>query len=319
MSKALWPKPVLSLESISCVFKLAGGRKIHAVDDVSLHVGERETIGIVGESGCGKSTLARLVLKLQRASAGSIVLNDEDVTDMPETAFRCRRGMLQAVFQDPNSSLNPRLRVADALMEPLHQLGLPYKEKHDRVRQSMELVGLPVSALQRHPHEFSGGQRQRLAIARALVGAPRLIVCDEPTSALDVSVQAQILNLLLDLQASQELSMLFISHNLAAVRQVSHRIAVMYLGRIVETGPGDSVFTKPQHPYTHALLQAVPKPIADQPHHVPVQGEIPSPFDRPKGCAFADRCARVQPRCRETLPPLSETTFGRQVRCFFPL
>ena len=319
MSEASPPEPILSLEGLSCVFNLAGGRRVNAVDDVSLHVGERETIGIVGESGCGKSTLARLVLKLQPASAGSIVLNGEEVAAMPEAAFRRRRHLLQAVFHDPNSSLNPRLRVVDSLMEPLHQFGLRYQEKLDRVRKSMELVGLPDSALRRHPHEFSGGQRQRLAIARALVGAPKLIVCDEPTSALDVSVQAQILNLLLDLQSSQELSMLFISHNLAAVRQVSHRIAVMYLGQIVETGPGDAVFTEPKHPYTHALLQAVPKPVADQPDHVPVKGEIPSPFDRPTGCAFADRCARVQSRCRATPPPLSETAPGHQVRCFYPL
>lgn len=311
--------PILSVEGLSCVFKLGGDRKVYAVDDVALQVNLHETLGIVGESGCGKSTLARLILKLQRPTAGSIALNGEEIATMSEARFRRRRRAIQAVFQDPNSSLNPRLRVSGTLMEPLHRLRLSRAEKRSRVSASLASVGLPETVLNRHPHEFSGGQRQRLAIARALVAAPDLIVCDEPTSALDVSVQAQVLNLLRDLQDASALSMLFISHNLAAVRQVSDRIAVMYLGQIVEIGPSDAIFSAPQHPYTRTLLDAVPQPVPDQPRHPPVVGEVPSPFHRPPGCAFADRCQHAQPRCRQAPPELTGTEPGRKVRCFYPL
>ena len=293
-----------------------GGRRLHAVDGVDLAVAEGETLGIVGESGCGKSTLARLMLRLLPPSAGRIHLLGEDVTTLSEAAMRPRRHHLQAVFQDPVSSLNPRLTIRDIVAEPLRPLGMGKATMHARVREMLALVGLPEDAGARYPHAFSGGQRQRIAIARALAGGPRVLVCDEATSALDVSVQAQILNLLADLQARFGLAMVFVSHNLGAVRHVSQRVAVMYLGRIVEIGPEAAIFDAPAHPYTHALLAAVPE--LDAPEEAPLAGEVPSPLDRPSGCHFHPRCPRAQPRCGSEDPPLLPFGTGHDVRCFFP-
>jgi len=294
------------------------GRTLRAVDGVDLAVGAGETLGVVGESGCGKSTLARIMLKLTRPSEGRVRLLGEDVTDLMESAMRPRRRHLQAVFQDPVSSLNPRLTVRDIVAEPLRPLGLRRTAMSQRVLSMLEMVGLPADAAGRYPHAFSGGQRQRIAIARALAVEPRVLICDEATSALDVSVQAQILNLLADLQEQLGLAVVFISHNLGAVRHVSHRVAVMYLGRIVEQGPEAAIFDHPAHPYTKALLAAVPDPAPGAAVPVPLPGEVPSPLDRPPGCHLHPRCPRTGPRCAAEVPPLVEFAPGHHVRCFYP-
>ena len=308
--------PALNLEGLGRDFTV-GDRRLRAVDDVTLTLATGETLGVVGESGCGKSTLARLTLKLLPATAGRIVLFGEDVTHLPEGAMRPRRRHLQAVFQDPMSSLNPRLRVGDIVGEPLRAIRLPRRAIRERAREMLDLVGLPADATERYPHAFSGGQRQRIAIARALAAEPRILICDEATSALDVSVQAQILNLLSDLQARLALSVVFISHNLGAVRHVSGRVAVMYLGRLVEVAEEGDLFERPLHPYTQALLDAVPEPVLDQPRRAPIGGEVPSAADPPRGCHFHPRCPRAAPRCREEDPRLRDVD-GRSVRCHFP-
>jgi peptide/nickel transport system ATP-binding protein len=313
--------PVLQLQDVSREFKTAGGI-LHAVDGVSLTLQPGETLGIVGESGCGKSTLARLALKLLPVTRGHIALLGREITRLDEAAMRPLRRNIQAVFQDPMSSLDPRMRVRDIVGEPLRPIGLPRKAAADRVREMLALVGLPPESADRYPHAFSGGQRQRIAIARALAAEPRIVVCDEATSALDVSVQAQILNLLAELQARLTLSIIFISHNLGAVRYVSRRVAVMYLGRIVEEADEADLFDRPLHPYTQAMLAAVLEPSLDQPRGRPLGGEIPSAVDRPGGCHFHPRCPRAQPLCRGDDPPLRpvEQTGSAQrlVRCHFP-
>ena len=295
-----------------------GGRVLRAVDNVDLDVAIGETLGIVGESGCGKTTLARIMLKLTRPSAGRIHLLGTDVTDLDEARMRPHRRQLQAVFQDPVSSLNPRMPVSDIIAEPLRAQGMSRSAMRDRVMEMLSLVGLPRDAAGRTPDAFSGGQRQRIAIARALAGSPRVVVCDEPTSALDVSVQAQILNLLADLQQRLGLSLMFVSHNLGAVRHVSHRVAVMYLGRVVEIGPEAAIFDTPAHPYTQALLDAVPDPSPDVAPAPPLRGDVPSPLDRPGGCHFHPRCPRAAPRCAAEDPPLADYGERHAVRCFFP-
>ncbi len=307
----------LEVQGLKRIFA-SGGRDLTAVDDVSFRLAKGETLGIVGESGCGKSTLARMILKLVPPSAGRISLFGTDITALSEPQMRPLRRRLHAVFQDPVSSLNPRLIVRQIIAEPMRQLGASAAAMRSRVDALLLQVGLPLSAAERYPHAFSGGQRQRIAIARALAAEPDIIICDEATSALDVSVQAQILNLIADLQQQLSLSIVFISHNLGAVRHVSHRVAVMYLGRIVEIGPEQAIFDRPAHPYTQALLAAVPEPVVDAPEAPPLAGEVPSPSDRPSGCHFHPRCPRAEARCRAEDPALTELGPGHQARCFFP-
>jgi oligopeptide/dipeptide ABC transporter ATP-binding protein len=316
--------PLLELEGVSKDFVLGtgflrGGRTLRAVDRVDLTVAPGETLGIVGESGCGKTTLGRLILRLLTPTEGRITFAGRDITRMGERELRPLRRELQVVFQDPYSSLNPRLRVRDIIAEPLGNFGTPRRRVHERVAEVMAIVGLPAETMTRYPHAFSGGQRQRIGIARALAVAPRLIVCDEAVSALDVSIQAQILNLLQDIQAQLGLTLVFISHNLGVVRHISHRIAVMYLGRIVELAPEDALFADPLHPYTHALISAVPEPDPDAADtRVALVGEIPSPLDPPSGCVFHTRCPIARETCRSVPPELRETLPGRLVRCHFP-
>lgn len=308
---------VLTVDNLSRDF-LVAGKTLKAVDGVSFSLARGETLGIVGESGCGKSTLARLILRLIKPTAGHISLMGEEVSAMPERQFRQRRSVMQAVFQDPVSSLNPRLTVGDIVSEPLWNRGLSSQERQRRVADMLALVGLPVDAASRFPHAFSGGQRQRIAIARALIAEPSLLICDEATSALDVSVQAQILNLIADLQARFALAVVFVSHNLSVVRHISSHVAVMYLGRVVEYGSEARIFEQPAHPYTRALLAAVPEPDIDAPVEPPLAGEIPSALARPSGCHFHPRCPRAKPECAASDPPVIKLADGHEVRCFFP-
>ena len=294
------------------------GETLRAVDHVTLHVDPGETLGLVGESGCGKTTVGRLILRLMPATAGRIVFEGQDITHLPERRLRDFRRAVQVVFQDPYSSLNPRLTVRDIVGEPLRNFGATRRAAAARVGELLDTVGLPPDYMTRYPHAFSGGQRQRIGIARALALGPRLLVCDEAVSSLDVSVQAQILNLLADLQRQLGLALLFISHNLAVVRHVSQRVAVMYLGRLVEVAPEADLFDHPRHPYTRALLAAVPEAAPDAVPPSVLPGELPSPLDPPAGCRFQTRCPRAEAQCRVAEPPLVEERPGRWVRCYFP-
>ena len=300
--------PLLHLDGVACHFRTRGGT-LKAVDGVTLSVARGETFALVGESGCGKSTLATLILKLNALSAGRIAFGGEDVRALRGRPLRRYRARVQAVFQDPYSSLNPRLKVRTILAEPLLAHGTSRRDVPAKVDRVLSLVGLPATAAALYPHEFSGGQRQRIAIARALILEPELIVLDEPISALDVSIRAQILNLLQDLQAELGLTYLLIAHDLALVEHVADRVAVMYLGQIVETGPKAEVFDSPRHPYTQALLAAVPRPDPTAPRASgQVHGEIASPLAPPSGCRFHPRCPHVMDVCRDSVPTI--TTVG---------
>ena len=291
--------------------------QVYAVDGVSFSIGAGETLGLVGESGCGKSTVARTVMRLIEPTAGSIVLDGKDVTRLGKTAMRPYRRQMQMIFQDPFSSLNPRMSAADIVGEPLSVHGIAYgKEKETLTAEIFDQVGLRRSQMRAFPHEFSGGQRQRISIARALALNPRLIVADEPVSALDVSIQAQVINLMMDLQREKQLSYLFIAHDLAVVEHISHRIAVMYLGKIVEYADKKTLFTNPLHPYTQALLSAVPVPNPKLRREKRLlQGDVPSPINPPPGCAFHTRCPFAEDRCRQEVPVLKEIAPGHGVSC----
>jgi peptide/nickel transport system ATP-binding protein len=290
---------------------------VHAVDGVSFSLGVGETLGLVGESGCGKSTVARSVLRLVEPTSGQIRIDGQEITHLSKAELRPVRRSMQIVFQDPFASLNPRMTAGDIVGEPLSVHGLASgRGKQERVAKLFQQVGLRPDQMRNFPHQFSGGQRQRICIARALALGPRLIVCDEPVSALDVSIQAQVINLLIDLQREQNFSYLFIAHDLAVVAHISHRVAVMYLGRIVEIADRDELFGNPRHPYTQALLASVPvadprarrlKPLVD--------GDVPSPVNPPSGCAFHTRCRFAIDRCKMERPMLHEAGARHQVAC----
>ena len=314
---------VLRVENLRKLFPVRRGvlqrvqGHVRAVDGVSFSIAAGETLCLVGESGCGKSTVGKTILRLQEPTAGQIWLGDTEVTRLDEEQMRLHRRQVQMVFQDPYSSLNPRMRAGEIIAEPLENFGISEGAEKDRqVVALLEKVGLRKDAAQRFPFEFSGGQRQRLGIARALALNPRLIVADEPVSALDVSVQAQVLNLLMDLQEEFGLSYLFVSHDLAVVEHIGHRIAVMYLGRIVELAPRDRIFAQPLHPYTEALMAAAP--IADpraRSARLVIEGDVPSPMNPPPGCHFHTRCPYAEARCKVDDPPLQEIAPGHVVAC----
>jgi oligopeptide/dipeptide ABC transporter ATP-binding protein len=308
---------VLSAKELELFYPARGGRPVRAVDGVSLELQRGETLALVGESGCGKSSLSRALLRLEKPTGGTILLHGEDVTRISGEALRQKRRQIQMIFQDPYSSLDPRMTTEQIIREPLDNFSIGGPADRDaRVRGLLDRVGLSASYARRYPHQLSGGQRQRLGIARALALRPSVLIADEPVSSLDVSIQAQVINLLADIQAEEELSILFISHDLGVVAHISDRVAVMYLGRIVEIGDSSEVIADPKHPYTLALLDAVP---VSHPRlkrkRVLLQGDIPSPANPPSGCAFHPRCPFAIDRCRTERPVLRDLTKTRQVAC----
>lgn len=310
---------MLAVEGISAAYQTPHGL-LQAVDDASLQIDAGDTLALVGESGCGKSTLGRTVLQLQPATRGSVRFNGVDLTKLTPRQLVPYRPKMQMVFQDPSASLNPRQRIATILETPLKVHGVRgRKNRRDQVAAVTERVGLPRDSLDRYPHEFSGGQKQRIGIARALILKPALMVCDEPVSALDVSVQAQILNLLVSLKKDLNLSYLFISHDLGVVRYMADRIAVMYLGRIVESAPHRGLWTQPLHPYTRGLIQAVPgQGTPGRPNRVaPVPGDLPNPLAPPTGCRYHPRCPLASDHCRARQPELRQVQPGHWVACHF--
>ena len=323
-------KPLIEVKNLKMHFPITAGFPIprqigavQAVDDVSFSIRPGETLGLVGESGCGKTTVGRTLLRLYKPTAGEVYFEGKEIAHLPEKEFLPYRRKMQMIFQDPYASLDPRMTAADIIGEAIdiHNLATG-QERMDRIYHLLELVGLLPEHANRFPHEFSGGQRQRIGIARALAVEPQFIVCDEPISALDVSIQAQVVNLLEDLQAQLGLAYLFIAHDLAMVKHISHRIAVMYLGRIVELADSDTLYRHPMHPYTLALLSAAPIPdpkIETTRQRILLEGDPPSPVNPPPGCRFQNRCSYVQERCRTEDPQLVTVETGHEVACHFPV
>jgi len=318
---------ILSVRDLRVHFAISVGgilrgryRDIKAVDGVDFDLGPGETLGIVGESGCGKSTLGRAVLQLLKPTAGRVTWLDQDITGLKPAEMRNFRQDMQIVFQDPLASLDPRMTIGDSIAEPLKAFNprMAKEEVKESVREMMRRVDLLPQMINRYPHEFSGGQCQRIGIARAMILNPRLIVCDEPVSALDVSIQAQVINLLMRLQAEYRLSLLFISHDLSVVRHISHRIMVLYMGRVMEIADRDTIYGAPRHPYTQALISAVPLPDPDRERarkKTPLTGDLPSPLDPPSGCVFRTRCPLADARCSIETPALREPGPGHTVAC----
>jgi len=320
--------PLMEVEHLRVLFPVKSGliidrtvAHVHAVDDVSFRINEGETLGVVGESGCGKTTLIRTLVRLINSTGGQIKFRDRDITKASRRAMQPIRSQVQMVFQDPQASLNPRKRISQILATPLKLRGVAGNQIETQSRQLLERVGMRPEHLSRYPHEFSGGQRQRIGIARALAMDPKLILLDEPVSALDVSVQAQVINLLDELQDDLGLSYVFVAHDLSVVRHVSDRIAVMYLGKVMELSPSEELYTKPIHPYSSALLAAIPIPDPKENRErarTKVSGEVPSPIDPPVGCRFAGRCPRATDVCREVEPQLTEYAGGHLAACHHP-
>ena len=317
--------PLLEVKHLKKHFPIKGGvfsktiGYVYAVDDISFTLGKGETLGLVGESGCGKSTTGRTILRLIEPTDGAIYFEGQDITTLDKSAMRALRREMQIIFQDPYASLNPRMTVGSIIGEPLeiHKIAKG-AEKEERVASLLQKVGLRAEDMRKYPHEFSGGQRQRIGIARALALNPKLIVCDEPVSALDVSIQAQVINLLEDLQAEFGLSYLFIAHNLNVVEHISNRVAVMYLGQIVELASGEELYKNPQHPYTEALLSAVPIPDPTvKKKRIILEGDVPSPINPPKGCHFHTRCMYKDKICEEVEPEFKDIGGGHWVACHF--
>jgi oligopeptide transport system ATP-binding protein len=318
---------LIEVRDLKMYFPLTGGLifgrnpgVVKAVDGISFSVRQGETLGLVGESGCGKSSAGRAILQLYRPTAGQVLFKGEDLAKLGSGKMRAMRRDVQMIFQDPYASLNPRMTVGDIIGEPIRVHGLRKgKEVRERVQELLKVVGLNPYFVNRYPHEFSGGQRQRIGIARALAVEPDFIVCDEPVSALDVSIQAQIINLLEDLQGQFGLTYLFIAHNLSVVKHISDRVAVMYLGKIVELAPSDQLYARPHHPYTQALLSAVPIPdpsVETRRQRIILEGDVPSPINPPKACHFHTRCPMVIDRCREEEPPLEDYGNGHFAACW---
>ena len=328
MSSENGDAPLVEVNNLKKYFPIRQGLlqretgRVHAVDDVTFAVQEGETLGLVGESGCGKSTLGRTVVRLLEPTAGSVHFQGRDISKLGTRSLRPLRREMQMVFQDPYASLNPRKRVGSIIGTPLKIHGVAKSERRQRVQELLETVGLSPEHYNRFPHEFSGGQRQRIGVARALALRPKLIVADEPVSALDVSIQSQMLNLLDDLQKELHLTYIFIAHDLGVVRHVSNRIAVMYLGKLVELAPAEELYQRPIMPYTEALLSAVPIPDPDLSHQrerIVLVGDVPSPINPPSGCRFHPRCRYMTDICREVEPPLTSYGHGHIAACHHPL
>ena len=321
--------PLLSVTDLEVLFPVASGvlqrtvAHVRAVDGVDLEIQAGETVGLVGESGCGKSTLGRAVVRLLEPTGGKILFKGDDITHLKGARLRALRRDMAMIFQDPYASLDPRQTVGDIVGEPIDVHGLAKgKERQDRIQELLRVVGLNPRFVDRYPHEFSGGQRQRVGIARALAVEPSFIVCDEPISALDVSIQAQIINLLERLQSKFNLTYLFIAHDLSVVKHISNRIAVMYLGKIMEIARGGELYHHPRHPYTGSLLSAIPIPdpvVELRRERIILQGDVGSPVNPPSGCRFRTRCPRARERCAEEVPPLETRGADHRAACFYPL